>query len=448
MLQMDVGTTLAAALYPFHLQPVDAAEFLTPHVGREFPNFTSRILELDAAMEERRGGFDRHLPFYAPRYKNHSETLSFLYQLAQEHSDNITRRVMEGTLLLRGIDVIEMMVAEIVNVDSRLAAVYLYMVASSEMLGYAIRRQNQGDISRGQASLGCVYAVLRNYHSAFLHWAARFLQSRYSVDAAQKIRAKILNEFLAQAPANVVEDFRVLHGPPLIGRDDKAQKSMHPHATADPTEETYSRQAKVDEPYTPDNFLRNLVLHARSASKAGVHWTPFQKITKLEVTTRLVHAKKLYVVPPPMYLTEDFFYADAFETSLNLATLGAYVAGVIMSSIDTFSTPAVRQWKKQFRECQRTNLRALGWLAAVKDEADLDYDAEVRLSVAYGAALQDDKAFTPERSRFFFQRFALAHCALNATTALKMSIQYAVFRMPHFPITFNCKPPKFVAHCG
>ncbi|KAL1479805.1 hypothetical protein MTO96_051567 [Rhipicephalus appendiculatus] len=72
---------------------------------------------------------------------------------------------------------------------------------------------------------------------------------------------------------------------------------MHPRATADPSTETYSKQAKVDMPYTPDNFLRNLVLYARSPSKVSVHWTPFQKTTKLELTTRLVYEKQLHVVP-------------------------------------------------------------------------------------------------------------------------------------------------------
>ncbi|KAL1430341.1 hypothetical protein MTO96_015050 [Rhipicephalus appendiculatus] len=431
MLQMDVGTTLAAAMKPFHLTVADAAEFVGPYVGGDFHNFTGHILDVDAEMEESRAAFDRKLPFYAPRYKNQSLTLAFLYLLALNHSDNTTRRVMEGTLLVRGIEFIEKMVQKIMVVNSSLSAVYLYMVASSQMLGYAISRHRQVHTSRGQASLSCVYAVLTHYHSAFLHWAARFLQSRYSVDAAQKIQAKILNQFVKLSPSTVKEDVRVL------------VKGIMFYFYADPSTETYSKQAKVDMPYTPDNFLRNLVLYARSPSKVSVHWTPFQKTTKLELTTRLVYEKQLHVVLSPMYLTEDFFYADAFETSLNLATLGSYVAGVVLGSIDSFAPLPVRKWKSKVEECQRANLRALGWMGASDDAGDLDYSAEIRLSVAYGAAFGEDKTFEAERSKFFFQRFALAHCALNATSAMRMSIQYAVRRMPHFAKTFGCKTVKF-----
>ncbi|XP_054922740.1 uncharacterized protein [Dermacentor andersoni] len=229
------------------------------------------------------------------------------------------------------------------------------------------------------------------------------------------------------APAKVVNEVRTL------------MNATRFHFYADPGSETYSQAAKIDTPYTPDNFLRNLVLYARSPITDRAVWTPFQHGDALEGTVRVVHHKQLHVVMAPMYLMEDFFYGDALESSLNVATLGAHVADALLNAVDSTDVRGARQWKGKVEACHRSNAKLFGWESGADGEDDFDYGAAMRLAVAYRAGLENDQTYG-ERSRFFFQRFALTHCATNASAARRLSIEYAVRYMPEFAKTFRCKP--------
>ncbi|KAH6927641.1 hypothetical protein HPB50_006346 [Hyalomma asiaticum] len=424
----------------FGLTASDAVEFVARYVGNEIEDFKNSLLTLDATMEGHRASFDRQASFYAPRSKNESFVMQVLYDLAMHHASHMTRMVVKGTLLVRGVNEINQMLFTMGQSPPNLVAVYCYMIAASDMLAYAIIRERHGDVSRGQASLGCVYTLLRQYHSGFLHWAAKFLQTRYTVDAARRITTTILNEFVDIAPANVLDDVRTMRN--CTEFHFYGTHAVYTRTGADPSSEVYSKPAKVNPPYVPDDFLRNLVIYAQSPSDDSVLWTPFQETQRLDQTTRLVHDKRLHVVVPPVFLTEDFFHADAFQDSMNLATLGVYVADVFLNAVDDFGTEKVRLWKRKVQDCHRANAKLLGWDGAAEGAEDLDYDIVSRLSVAYVAAFGNEEAYG-ERSQFFFRRFALAYCASNASVALRTSIQCAVRHLPPFETAFGCKPSGF-----
>ncbi|KAK8759451.1 hypothetical protein V5799_002917 [Amblyomma americanum] len=108
--------------------------------------------------------------------------------------------------------------------------------------------------------------------------------------------------------------------------------------------ETYSQTAKINTPYTRDNFLHNLVLHARSQTRDSALWSPFRHFATLAPLGSVVHDRRAYMVIGPMYLMEDFFYADATEPSLNLATLGGHVASEIRKAMRGYDAPALLEW--------------------------------------------------------------------------------------------------------
>ncbi|XP_070395700.1 uncharacterized protein [Dermacentor albipictus] len=359
--------------------------------------------------------------------KRFEDMMLVLYNLTVAHADSLGSKVITGTILVRGFDLIETMIGTLSNEGADLSTVYFYMVAASEMLGYEFSRQRHYSDTRGQVSLRCVYAVLAHYHSGFLHWAARFLQSRYAVESARDITARIKDQFIKMAPAKMVNEVRTL------------MNATRFHFYADPGSEAYSQAAKIDTPYTPDNFLRNLVLYARSPIVDRAVWTPFQVGDALEGTVRVVHNKQLHVVMASMYLMEDFFYGDALESSLNVATLGAHVADALLKAVHSADVRGVHQWKEKVEACHRSNAKRFGWEAGADGEDEFDYGAAIRLAIAYGAGLENDRIYG-KRSRLFFHRFALPYCATNASAARRLSIEYAMRYMPEFAKTFKCKP--------
>ncbi|XP_070395699.1 uncharacterized protein [Dermacentor albipictus] len=427
VLQMDVGTTLSASLRPFNVTAMDAIAFVARYVAHDFRDFSSRLLNLDRKVELQRAQFNRSTPFHAVKDKTTSIMMLVLYNLTVAHADSLGSKVITGTILVRGFDLIETMIGTLSNEGADLSTVYFYMVAASEMLGYEFSRQRHYSDTRGQVSLRCVYAVLAHYHSGFLHWAARFLQSRYAVESARDITARIKDQFIKMAPAKMVNEVRTL------------MNATRFHFYADPGSEAYSQAAKIDTPYTPDNFLRNLVLYARSPIVDRAVWTPFQVGDALEGTVRVVHNKQLHVVMASMYLMEDFFYGDALESSLNVATLGAHVADALLKAVHSADVRGVHQWKEKVEACHRSNAKRFGWEAGADGEDEFDYGAAIRLAIAYGAGLENDRIYG-KRSRLFFHRFALPYCATNASAARRLSIEYAMRYMPEFAKTFKCKP--------
>lgn len=448
ILQIDLGTTLAASLAPLNVSVGEAVHFSLAllrgdEADRNINRFQQQLLAIDADIEQIRRGFDRRTPFNISRFKNSSRQLYAFYEAALASVGIEYRQMMEGAILSRGLGEI-WKVAELVrSLEFRVAAFYSYILVASKMIGYELqhlrgpaslsqdsRGANGSQWNRGELNLWCVRVVENHFNGDFTEWAAAGIQAWYAVDKARQVIDSIIKRLAFVSPPSMAEE---------VGR---MLNSTVFSFYGDPDVKRSPGRAKISTEYRHDDFLGNIVRHALSPEKDVIRWTPHYSVHGLMPTGSVRQGSKLHIVIAPVYLMEDYFYTASGEPSLNFATFGTLVTKLLLEAAEKLKMAKLLSWKQKLLECVRDNAKLFVGAGAAED---IDFNVMLSVNVAYDAEWKTKRAPKEHvaRGRFFFRRFALTYCAVNVTQEERTSLNFAMHSVPDFKKMFDCKAHGF-----